>query len=293
MSSGKAQSAHLVTTPLESYIQKERHELEKLKENLQSSIIKKNELETKLCSNKSIDNSVTCKQSCEICHFRPDQNQKGHNRLNCPNKDFPCPSPEICGDTDKHFKEKGWEARENCTKLQRKVAECEQNLCMRMALCSRGLLECLRERLELEPPSRYLTGMNSFAYGLLFSDAKLLEAYCRKQKTANANHLTDLRGVMLNLDRELNSTKCYTFAKEISCAGVDSISTSTLNTARKKDEGVMRLWKLKRLGTYPSSVDEEEYQLKFALENSEHDQMETAADALVLMMSSAQKEISE
>ena len=52
LSSGKAQLAHLVTTLLESYIQKERDELEKLKENLQSSIIKENELETKLCSNK-------------------------------------------------------------------------------------------------------------------------------------------------------------------------------------------------------------------------------------------------
>ena len=88
---------------------------------------------------------------------------------------------------------------------------------------------------------------------------------------------------MLKLDREANSTKCYTFAKEISGAGADSISTSTLNTAGKKDEGVMRLWELKRLRTYLSSVDEEEYQLKCALGNSEQDKMEMAAPFVTLL----------
>ena len=88
-----------------------------------------------------------------------------------------------------------------------------------------------------------------------------------------------------------NSSKCYTFAKEIFCARADSISSSALNTSREKDEGVMRQWKLKGFGTYLSSVDEEEYQLKCALEKSERDQIEKAADALILMMSSAQKEI--
>ena len=71
----------------------------------------------------------------------------------------------------------------------------------------------------------------------------------------------------------------------MSCARADSVSFN-INSEHlsEEDEGVMRLWKLKELGTYPSSVDEEEYQLKYESENSERDQMETAADALVSVM---------
>ena len=187
------------------------------------------------------------KPMCGICHFRPTQFQRSHNRVNCPTKK-PCTSSRFCGDVSKHpaEKDKLRELKQQVDYYDKEFQKAQAELDTNIRIQEKSLDSKLREKLRFEFPTRYQAeGMIS--YQLLNHDVEVLSRYCKRKRITTLSALGNLPSLLQVLLKEEEQQRVKTQgqsfqdvfwkAKEASEASVQNQSG---NFAAIKE-----LWKLK------------------------------------------------